>query len=256
MPQKRAAFTNSPPPRRVTTHIDLLRCGPNKLGPLLVTSYEFGGTQVYYLRGRTQPHGEEECEGCELKIRHNWYGWISCWDAVKRCNVIVEVTDRCSEAINQYITDYGTIRGAMITLSRKNGKFNGAMSAHLIPSTAKPADIPEPCDVQKHMDELWAAPSESEKGKLKAPRNYSEPTEVTKLRSAKRSPVYEATEDQLAMLKAHKSRIELDLEAAKKLVTPRHELQDLAKLGLRREVAEALVRWFKERKRPATNGKN
>jgi len=254
MNQKRAQFTSSPPPRKITHHIDLIRCGPKTLGPILVTSYEFGGTQVYYLRGRTQPHGEETCEGCELKIRHNWYGWISCWHAEKRCNVIVEVTDRCSDNINQFIADYGTIRGAMLTLTRKNGKFNGAMSATLIPSTLKPADIPEPCDVQQHMDDLWAAPSESEKGKIKAPRNYAEPNEVTELRRATKTKAYEPTEDQRAMIEANKARTALDLEAAKKLVRPEFTGADIVRLGLRREVAEALAKWHKARKKPATNG--
>lgn len=254
MPQKRAAFTPSPPPRKITHHIDLVRCGPKQLGPLLVTSHTFGGTQVYFLRGRTQPHGEETCEGCDLKIRHNWYGWLSCWHAEKRCNVIVEVTDRCSEAINQYITDYGTIRGAMLTLSRKNGKFNGAMSASLLPSTLKPADIPEPCDVQLHMDELWSAPSESEKGKLKAPRNYAEPTEVTELRAATRTKAYEPTDEQRAMIAANKARIGLDFEAAKKLVKTRMSRTEIAALGVRPEVAKALCQWIKDKWPAVTNG--
>lgn len=254
MSRKRAPFTPTPPPRKIAQHIDLVRCGPKSLGPYLVTSREFGGTQVFWLRGRSCPHSDQQCEGCELKLRHNWYGWLSCWNAEKRCNIIVEVTDRCAEAINQYITDYGSIRGAMLTLSRKNGKFNGPLSITLVPSALKPADIPEPCDVQQHLDDLWDAPSESEKGKLKSPRNYAEPKEVTELRAASRTKAYEPTDEQRAMIAANKARAEMDLEEAKKLVTKRMTRVEVRGLGVRPEVAKALCQWIKDKWPAETNG--
>lgn len=254
MSKKRAPFTSAPPPGRKAQHVELLRCGPKSLGPIMVNSREFGGTCIYWLRGRSCPHGEETCEGCELKLKHVWYGWLSCWHAEKRTNVIVEVTERCAEAINQYIKDYGTIRGALITLSRKNGKFNGPMSIVVVPSGVNPVDIPEPCDVDRHMDDLWDSPSESEKGKLTAPRNYAEPSEVLELRKAAKTKSYEATEEQLAVIAAHKARTDLDLAEAKKLVKPSMTCADITRMGLRREVAEALSKWLKQQRPKKTNG--
>lgn len=217
MPKKLPVQFSQVAPKSLTRpHIDLVRCPPTSTAPLLITADMVIGTQIYWMGGRSCPHYEAspeqtaqgihvECPGCDAGKHHRFVGWLTCFDERKLQHVILEVSHNASEQIGTYRNQFGTLRGSRIVLSRKNGRFNGTMTATLCQSGLPIAAIPIAFDLVEQLEFLWQAPNKTDRAVIvtpreipaKEPRRKTEPAEVQK--------IYTATPAQLEMLRANKT---------------------------------------------------
>jgi len=103
------------------------------------------GLEIHYA-GRSIPCTSYlgSCKWCDLGRAKRWVGYIpACCE--KRQNLfLAEVTPGVVPAIDRYVQQFGSLRGAYITLSRPTMRDNGRLDAIIQPlgSTLAPGDLP------------------------------------------------------------------------------------------------------------------
>lgn len=255
MPKPNVEWCAEPPQAGKLPHIQIVRCGATTSQTYLVTSDKLIGSQLYWMTGRSCPHLKEDCPGCEANKEHRWNGWLAVFDEHTLKPVILEVTPNCVGQINDAIVNFGTLRGLRITLHRKSKRFNGALSATLVPSGLPMQGIPITFDLTEYLHQMWAAPSKNSKVSLESPRVVDEKKGRDLLKTAKVTKTYEATDEQKLMLEANKKTFQEEIQAAKKRIKPGMTERQIYNLGIRKDLARALAKADQLNTQAKTNGR-
>ena len=247
-------WQTAPPPEQRSASYDLIRCPPGSTGPWLITSKIHIGCQLFWMNGRSNPHLGTDCPGCAADKPHRWTGWLCVYDERRLRHCILEITPNCLGPINEHLLQCGSLRGARIRLFRANGKPNGRITAEIMRSELTLTQIPEPFDLPAEMQKLWQAPNKNNKPQLETPRVHAEAQGRTLLGTAKVSKVYEATDEQKAMLEAHKKK---NATATANPAPPKMKpftAADMIAAGIRPQLAEAIASPDKKKQPTKTNG--
>lgn len=196
--------------------LEILRCGIGSMVPLIVLSDWIAGGEMHYWGGRSFPHTKNGCPACDAKNPSVWKGYLAAWNPKHRSTGILEFTAPCRDCLVQYKLAHGTLRGGVITLKRKGVKPNGALTATITTGPYGLDQLPDAPDIKAHLERIWLAkrsssdipydtgrlvvedPMTNDELRKRHPDRFSTPGHTT-------SPVYEATEEQLEMLRRNKA---------------------------------------------------
>lgn len=135
--------------------IDLLRVQPGKPLTAIVTCQKQVGAYTHYWRGRTVKCTGRDDEPCRSGRVARWYGYLSVWSPKTNRYALFEITPACVSALTAYLNTYGTLRGAVAKLERRNYKANSTVILSLQPGPYADDKIPAAPDIQAHLERMW-----------------------------------------------------------------------------------------------------
>jgi len=196
---RRPGWTSQLPAHAPKPRVDILRCPPKRLYPVVILSENVSVVGIHWADGRSTKclanHERElpiaeahaQCVHCQ-KQRPVYKGYISAWNPETNQRWCLEMTPKCFGTTGAYHGLYKTLRGAWIQLTRTGDKANGTMSASLYPSNIPEANLPAADDIEETMEEKWQAPSHSKRNKVNSPRDNNEgDAELEKLKAKLRA---------------------------------------------------------------------
>lgn len=137
--------------------VDLIRCGPGSLPPLIALNSRHIGAELHFWQGRSFPHIKKDCPACAARSGCVWKGYIGVWNPSTRATGILEFTLGCVTHLDAYYLAHETCRGAAITVKRSNGKANGKLLMTCTRSIWTSDQIPPAPDLRKSMSLMWNA---------------------------------------------------------------------------------------------------
>lgn len=120
-----------------------------------VLSDQLTGTRTHFHNGRSRPHLDVDCDGCNAGKRLDWHGYLAVWNPLATEVQILEITAASTDYIRRYLKYNRTLRGAEITATRPSGTNTGRLHIRLTPPDAIGKDLPPAIDVEKHMQRIW-----------------------------------------------------------------------------------------------------
>lgn len=144
------------PHRAQAPNLTLIRTRAGTTNKGVCLSRDVLGAEVHYC-GRTVPHVEpaEDCDGCKAKRQKRWEGYIAAWNPSGGKIVLLTITAGAADAFEAYAALHGSIRGAMVTLSRPGGRPNGRIVAELQPSGIASTRLPDEPDLFAVVANIW-----------------------------------------------------------------------------------------------------
>jgi hypothetical protein len=148
-------WTNRPDRGDHPTQLQLLRCRPSHPLLAIITADDVLGAYTHYWKGRTRICTHPTCDACDAHHAPRWYGYLAVVSTAMTAPTLVEITPSCIEAIESYLHEYRTLRGAQLTLKRANPKANSRLQATLEPSAYRDGKLPAAPDVRAQLERIW-----------------------------------------------------------------------------------------------------
>lgn len=148
-------WTPRPNRKRDDLPLPLLRVRPGKPLTGIITNADIVGAYTHFWRGRTTPCTGPTCDACEAQHAARWYGYACIWNPTNNHQAIAELTPACVPAIDAYLAQFGTLRGAAIELARTNRKTNSRISCSIKPSPYTTDKIPAAFALQAQLERMW-----------------------------------------------------------------------------------------------------
>lgn len=148
-------WTRRPPLEQMPLRYQLLRVPPNGATGLVVLSHDVVGATLHYWRGRTRPCLPANCSPCEHGNRPRWRGYVAVQGRRTHQIFLLELTPAPMKHIDQYFRAHRTLRGAELSLKRKNGKANGEIFLQIFPPAITADDRPKAPDVKQLLEAMW-----------------------------------------------------------------------------------------------------
>lgn len=133
----------------------LLRCKPTGAIRGIILSEKHVGTLTHYWKGRTVPHETTLCEACAAGRAPRPYCYLAIETGAARERVILELTATGFAPIIQYLTEKGSLRGALIEAWRVVAKPNGRLHVTIKPGNAHIAHLPPAPDLRALLCRIW-----------------------------------------------------------------------------------------------------
>jgi len=141
------------------TQLQMMRCKPGHPLGGIVLGDEIVGAYTHYWKGRTSICLHPTCDACDALRAPRWYGYICVMAEVGKALALLELTPSCLPAIEDYLRDYGTLRGAKIVIARVNKKPNSRLQCTVTPGHFDKGVLPKSPDVKQHLCKIWELPA-------------------------------------------------------------------------------------------------
>lgn len=174
-------WEDAPPDQPAFQRLDIIRCGPTSLPPLIALNTRHCGAKLHYWQGRSYPHLKEHCPACAAKNNYIWKGYIGVWNPSTRAIGILEFTFAALSALDSYYLAQGTCRGATLTLKRSNGKANGKLLMTVARSMWGIDKLPPAPDVHNQLAAMWGSKRDEQFISTKPDRAIAEANEPNAL---------------------------------------------------------------------------
>jgi len=135
--------------------IPLLRSKPGRTFAALCVSPEIVGAYTHFWKGRTALCTYPECEPCHAHRAARWYGYLHVWTPATNATALLEITPSCVTPLEEYLAQFGTLRGAKITIARANHKINSRVVLTAQASAYALDKLPATLDVRAHLRRIW-----------------------------------------------------------------------------------------------------
>lgn len=136
---------------------EILRVGARGLPTALVLSPDTMGAYCHYWGGRTRLCLKSGCEPCSKGNVARWRGYIAVLVGINRATRLLELTPPCIPPIDRYLKEWGTLRGSIITLTRKGRIDNGQLECVFAEKPVAGNGLPADPDVAAHVVRIWRA---------------------------------------------------------------------------------------------------
>jgi hypothetical protein len=104
---------------------------------------------------RTQPCLGEICPICERGIQPRYHGYLAGMQMGTYEKVIIEVTAKIAEQLDEHFSELRSLRGAYIRLSRLTPVPNGKILCQVTPKKPTDAECPTGPNVRRIMEAAW-----------------------------------------------------------------------------------------------------
>lgn len=153
-------WTNRPDREDRRSACPLLRARPGQTIRGIITSTDAIGAYTHYWRGRTTLCLYPNCEPCSISRAARWYGFLHIWNPDSNKTAIAEITPSCTLTLDEWLTKFGTLRGAKATISRANAKINSRVDITLAATNYAPENLPPAIDLQAQLCRMWEIETE------------------------------------------------------------------------------------------------
>ena len=159
-------WATRPNPEDLPDKWKIHRVSASGLQSALVLSTDTSGCYVHYWKGRTTPCLSDGCQPCESGQVPRWRGYMAVLIGPGRLTRILEVTACCIPAIDRYSTEWGTLRGSLISLTRKGRKANGELECIFGEKPVARAGLPIAPELVPYLKRIWRATHEPKSAEL------------------------------------------------------------------------------------------
>lgn len=124
----------------------------------IVTSRVLRSCMTHYAEGRTRPcyAPVTGCPGCERRLPRLWKGFLAALDWKTRREVVLMLTAAAARPYKERLALAGAgLRGFVLTLAHEHPGGEGRLTV-LCSDVPFAGALPEPFDVQAHMQHVWA----------------------------------------------------------------------------------------------------
>lgn len=137
---------------------DILYGGNGRTERAIVTSRVMSSCMTHWAGGRTRPCYAPvvPCPGCLRGKPRLWKAFLAGIDFLTKKEVVLMLTPHGVRPWKARLTGSGTgVRGYTLTLTHEGGNRNGKLHV-LLSDTPTAGLLPEPFDVEAHMQHVWA----------------------------------------------------------------------------------------------------
>lgn len=154
-PKPNDPLTSRPPPDQMKSKYRLHRVPGKGFPPLIILSHDTVGANTHFAGGRTRPCPGDQCAICEGGQLPRWRGYLAF--TTPRLDTIgfVELTPAVMDTVDKFFRRNRTLRGARVTLTRKNSEANGELWCKIEPPAAAQAELPKAPSTRKFLTALW-----------------------------------------------------------------------------------------------------
>lgn len=158
-------FTSAPSGQEISQSYPILRCDAEQKYKLagFVLSSRIYGVEVHYV-GRSVPCMKHtgDCAWCNLKRATRWVGYAPCVCHNRQRLFIMELTPGVMPSILTYHEQFGSLRGCMVHLSRRNPRPNARLDINILAAGAvlAPGDLPPAFDIEAALAKIFGLDSE------------------------------------------------------------------------------------------------
>lgn len=133
----------------------IMRAGAGGHPASMILSEDTVGAYTHFWGGRTRLCLKNDCEPCSKGRVPRWRGYVAVVSSKSGKFGILELTPMCVPDIERFMKERPTLRGAIITLSRKGKKENGQLECVLEWSPGNGTNLPPCPDVLRHLRRIW-----------------------------------------------------------------------------------------------------
>lgn len=161
-----ARWADRPNPEDLPDQWKIHRVPAGGLQSALVLSDDTSGCYVHYWKGRTTPCLDIGCVPCINGQTPRWRGYVACLIGPGRLTRILEVTACCVPAIVRYKNEWSTLRGSIISLTRKGRKANGELECVFGEKPVAGSHLPVAPELVPYLKRLWRTTHEAKPSEL------------------------------------------------------------------------------------------
>lgn len=136
---------------------EIYRVSARGLPSALILSHDTLGAYCHYWGGRTRLCLKDNCEPCSKGNAARWRGYIAVLIGPNRSTRLLELTPPCIPPLDRYLKEWGTLRGAICSLTRKGRTPNGQLELSFAEKPVAGVNLPANPDVAAHVVRIWRA---------------------------------------------------------------------------------------------------
>lgn len=148
-------WTNNPDAAAAKTNYRIMRAPANRPLHGVILDEDFTGTHLHFWKGRSTPCESGDCEACASGHRPRWKGYIHLYAPSTKTIVIFEFTERVVHEFRDFVAKMGSLRGAVITVKRLNGKPNGPLYVEFAEGRQDGALLPTAAPIEDTLCRIW-----------------------------------------------------------------------------------------------------
>lgn len=134
----------------------LLRTPIGRPTELIITSHRPIGTFTHFYKQRTVPcEHPDPCPPCSEGHSARWHGYLAALQQPHREHVIWEYTSTLHQPILDYLAEYPSLRGALLTAKRLKPHPNSRQAIWVRPPSYDNPPLPDPPDLAKILLHIW-----------------------------------------------------------------------------------------------------
>lgn len=133
----------------------ILRAGASGVPSALILSPDTVGAYCHYWSGRTRLCLKSACEPCARGNVARWRGYVAALVGPNRATKLLELTPTCIPPLDRYLKEWSTLRGAVVTITRKGRVKNGQLELVFAEKPVSGANLPACPDVAAHVVRIW-----------------------------------------------------------------------------------------------------
>ncbi len=158
-------FSEAPSGEEVSRSYQILRCDAEQKYKLagFILSPRIYGVDVHYV-GRSVPCMQHtgDCAWCKLGRPTRWVGYAPCADHNRQKLFIMEFTPGVMPSLVEYQKQFGSLRGAMVHLSRRHPRPNARLDINVLAAGAvlAPGDLPPMFDIEAALAKIFGLDAE------------------------------------------------------------------------------------------------
>lgn len=119
------------------------------------------GCYTHFYKRQTIPHRNVGCKPCKAGFERRWKGYVLGVAIKNGAHVIVEISPPSAMQLIQYRTEYGTLRGLNLILSRTSDRPNAKISITHKGMYHAPQKLPPEQDIWPIIARIWGVDAET-----------------------------------------------------------------------------------------------
>ena len=137
--------------------IRVLRVPPGGKLVARITSTKHVGCYTHWIAGRTQPHTQENCEGCRAKVSLRWKGWVAAVCEKNGEHAVIEFPEGSVYAFEDWHKQKSSLRGYIVRMQRQNAKPNAKLVISFSLDPKQDPELPEELPIKEILEHMWEA---------------------------------------------------------------------------------------------------
>lgn len=124
---RRGTRQDVPPPPGQVVHLKKIKANDHLVCVILSATWE--GFNTHYYDDRTHLHIDEKkmCEGCKLRRKLLWYGFLHVCSADLQQNFLISINNNGAHRLDKLQGDRKSLRGLRIETYRENNYAKGSL---------------------------------------------------------------------------------------------------------------------------------
>lgn len=149
------AFLDSVPVKEGIDYLRLDRLPPRAKWPVIPTCHQPVFIMTHWMAGRTLPHLDNDCPGCEMERPKRFEAYMSVLRVPGGKHQIIALTLGAMHQIEETVPHGESIRGRQMIVGRRGERTNGQIEVEVLNKITPDALMPTVPDLYQHLIHIW-----------------------------------------------------------------------------------------------------